>query len=88
MNFNLDTAKAVIANLMVGDYDTNEQRQMHDELHVWAVRNETRLVGAVRNETGLYNTANFGAAEVAEIDRWRMFIEILDHIAFQLAKKR
>jgi hypothetical protein len=63
---------------MVGDYDTNEQRQMRDELHVWAVRNETRL----------YNTANFGAAEVAEIARWRMFIEILDHIAFQLAEKR
>lgn len=76
MNFNLDTAKAVIANLMVGDYDTNEQRQMHDELHVWAVRNETRL----------YN--NPGAAEVAEIDRWRMFIEILDHIAFRLVEKR
>lgn len=78
MNFNLDTAKAVIANLMVGDYDTNERRQMHDELHAWAIRNETRL----------YNTANFGAAEVAEIARWRMFIEILNHIAFQLAEKR
>lgn len=78
MNFNLDTAKAVIANLMVGDYDTTEQRQMHDELHAWAVRNETRL----------YNNPDAGAAEVAEIDRWRMFIEILDHIAFQLVKNR
>lgn len=76
MNFNLDTAKAVIANLMVGDYDTDERKQMHDELHAWAVRNEARLY------------IDPGAAEVAEIDRWRMFIEILDHIVFRLPVKR
>ena len=73
MNFNLDTAKMVIANLMVGDYDTDEQKQMHDALREWAVRNEAKLQNTFQ-----------GADVVAELPRWNMLINILDHISHQM----
>lgn len=65
----------VIATLMVGDYDTEENKLIHGQLRKWAVKNETKLL----------NILNKSSAEIAEIERWNKFIDILDHITLQMA---
>jgi len=77
MDIDFTTAQKVITNFMVGDYDTQERAHLHEQIRIWAIRVESRLTNSREKDPGL----------VAEIERWNMFIGILDHIALQMGKK-
>ena len=77
MDIDLTTAQKVIANFMVGDYDTQERAALHEQIRNWAIRVESHLSNSREKDPAL----------VAEIERWNMFINILDHIALQMSKK-
>ena len=77
MNIDLTTAQKVIANFMVGDYDTQERSALHEQIRNWAIRVESHLSNSREKDPAL----------VAEIERWNMFINILDHVALQMDKK-
>ena len=77
MDIDFITAQKVITNFMVGDYHTEERAQLHDQIRNWAIRVEMRLSSAREKDSAL----------IAEIERWNMFIDILEHVAMQIAAK-
>lgn len=77
MDIDFNTAQKVITNFMVGDYDTQERAELHQQIRNWAIRVESHLSNSREKDPAL----------VAEIERWNMFINILDHVALQIFKK-
>lgn len=77
MDIDFITVQRVITNFMVGDYCTQERAHLHEDIRIWA--------NSVKN--WLSNSREKDAALDAEIERWNMFINILDHVTLQITAR-
>lgn len=77
MDIDFVTAQKVITNFMVGDYDTQERAYLHEQIRIWAITVNNWLSNAREKDPALN----------AEIERWNMFINILDHITLQMSAR-